>query len=461
MLDNNGVEVYGEVKTEDAVTNGYLQFGKYVNSSRHIPRMYDGLKPVYRCAMQVLYNNSPTRPTKVKAILGDIGKLWPHSDSSWGEVLAKLVYQGFAIGQGEFGRATLRGENIAKAADRYIEARINPAIKDQIAKIYNQVPKENSYTGQEMMEYVPTPLPLSLVFGCQGIGLGVATQIPPFTPKSLYEAYLSDDPTKLELNGGMQLIKNKGDGTLDGLKRFWETGRGSLGIKIPVEDMWIEGDHGFLIHCDVPLFKPKFDALEQWVEEEKVGIMDLTDTEQKIFIYRTKGTRSVTDEEIGDIVNKITYRKRGYFIQVYNPVKGMVQPIGVRDWIGITLNNYKKLHERYIKETIQATQEEQWSWEYYLDIVKILNDEKNDAPFEEIAKVFEIPVSVVEMISRRSVGTYRKMKEDGDGIKQKIKACKDKIKYLNSVNVDDDIKEYIDSIVGRIETDDDGNIISK
>ena len=61
------------------------------------------------------------------------------------------------------------------------------------------------------------------------------------------EGYVYVDKTKLELNGGMQLIKNKGDGTLDGLKRFWETGRGSLGIKIPVEDMWIEGDHGFLM----------------------------------------------------------------------------------------------------------------------------------------------------------------------------------------------------------------------
>lgn len=460
MVNSRGEEVFDKIKTEDAVINGYRTFGEYCNSSRHLPRLLDGLKPVYRCLLQSLYDN-PNRMIKVQGILGDTSKLWPHGSSSWGEVLAQLVYNGFAIGQGEFGRKTLRGDDINKSADRYLEIKLSPVIRDQISKVYDQVPKGSSFMNIPLMEYVPTPLPLALVFGIKsGIGLGIATNAPSFTARSLYEAFKNDDPSLLELSGGMKLHKSGNDGTLEGLKNLWETGRGTIGIEIPVDNYTINKDNGYLVHCHTPMFKPNLDMLEEYVAEEKVGMIDITDGEEvKLFVYRTKGTRSITDDQIYEMLKKACYRRRGFYINIYNTIDKVSQPIGIRDWIAITMDNYKKLHNKYISDNIKSAQEEQWSWENYLPIVRILNDENNKQSYEEIASDFNIPVSVVEAISRRSNGTYRKLRDDEGGLEKKIKACKDRIKWLKKRTAEMDIDEYVSSLNGRIEAPDDEEFV--
>ena len=115
------------------------------------------------------------------------------------------------------------GDDISPAAARYTEAKISSKFRSIFSDLMPYVPFKDGELEEQEPEYIPTPIPLSLLFGGLGIGFGANMRIPAFTIKSIYNALIKDDPELLEAPFGLKLIKDKSQ-----LKELWDTGLGRL-----------------------------------------------------------------------------------------------------------------------------------------------------------------------------------------------------------------------------------------
>jgi len=165
----------------------YLNYAMSVITSRALPDVRDGLKPVQRrilYAMQHELHLSPTsKPLKSARIVGDVmGKFHPHGDSAIYETLVRMA-QDFSLryplveGHGNFG--SLDGD--PAAAMRYTEARLQ-SVSMQLLQELNRdtVDYRPNYDGKTREPIVlPSRIPSLLVNGTTGIAVGLATNIPP------------------------------------------------------------------------------------------------------------------------------------------------------------------------------------------------------------------------------------------------------------------------------------------
>lgn len=180
-----------------ALGERYLAYALSTITSRALPDVRDGLKPVHR---RILYamgqlNLSPTSPFKKSAtVVGDvIGKYHPHGDQSIYDAMVRLA-QDFAVrypivdGQGNFG--SIDGDNAA--AYRYTEARLTAVATAMLEGIeQNAVDFRQTYN-QENDEPVvmPAAFPNLLANGSAGIAVGMATSIPPHNVGELCDALI-------------------------------------------------------------------------------------------------------------------------------------------------------------------------------------------------------------------------------------------------------------------------------
>ena len=167
----------------------YLNYAVSVITSRALPDVRDGLKPVQRRILYAMYANLHLYPDakfrKSATIVGDVlGKFHPHGDSACYEAMVRLA-QPFSMrvtlveGHGNFG--SLDGD--APAAHRYTEARLAPLAMDLLDEIkQGTVDFRPNYDGTtEEPIVLPAKVPQLLINGCTGIAVGMATNIPPTT----------------------------------------------------------------------------------------------------------------------------------------------------------------------------------------------------------------------------------------------------------------------------------------
>ena len=139
--------------------------------------------------------------------MGDTMKLHPHGDASIGSALVVMANKEYFIDkQGNFGNA-LTGD--PASAPRYIEARLTPLAKETL---FNSELTEytDSYDGRNKEPVVlPCKLPVSLLFGAEGIAVGMSTRILPHNFNEVIDAqiaFLKNQPFKLLpdfLSGGI------------------------------------------------------------------------------------------------------------------------------------------------------------------------------------------------------------------------------------------------------------------
>ncbi|MCA8993918.1 MAG: DNA topoisomerase 4 subunit A [Planctomycetaceae bacterium] len=215
--------------------------------SRALPDVRDGLKPVQRRILYVMYHDLSLGPeTKFKKcakIVGDTtGTYHPHGGAAVYEALVRLA-QDFTYReplidpQGNFGN--LMG--LPAAADRYTEARLTKLSQRLMSELrYQTVDTRPNYDGTKQEPVVlPAQFPNLLVNGTQGIAVGMATNMPPHNLDEI-------------IRGCVQLIQNpeastrqlmrsiKGpDFPLGGrivtdteeLKTIYEEGRGTIKVR--------------------------------------------------------------------------------------------------------------------------------------------------------------------------------------------------------------------------------------
>src|SRR5687767_340938 len=129
------------VALHEAAQSRYLNYAVSVITSRALPDVRDGLKPVQRRILYSMYQNLHLYPDarfkKCAAIIGDVlGKFHPHGDSACYEAMVRMA-QDFSLryplveGHGNFG--SLDGDGAA--AYRYTEARLQALSIELLAEI--------------------------------------------------------------------------------------------------------------------------------------------------------------------------------------------------------------------------------------------------------------------------------------------------------------------------------------
>ncbi len=194
----------------------FLEYASYVIKDRAIPDIEDGLKPVQRRILHTMNEIDDGKFSKVANIVGETMKLHPHGDASIGSALVVMANKEYLIEkQGNFGNL-LTGD--PASASRYIEARLTPLAKENL---FNSELTEyaDSYDGRNKEPVVlPCKLPLSLLFGAEGIAVGMSTRILPHNINEIIEAqiaFLNNKPFNLLPDfpsGGMLDAREYADG---------------------------------------------------------------------------------------------------------------------------------------------------------------------------------------------------------------------------------------------------------
>src|SRR5919201_2335738 len=164
----------------------YLNYALSVITSRALPDVRDGLKPVQRRIIYGMFQDHrlthEAKYQKCAKVVGTImGQYHPHGDVAIYDALVRMA-QDFSLryplvdGHGNFG--SLDGD--AAAAMRYTEARLAPLAVELLEEIKQEtVDFRANYDGTTQEPVVlPAKFPQLLVNGCTGIAVGMATNIP-------------------------------------------------------------------------------------------------------------------------------------------------------------------------------------------------------------------------------------------------------------------------------------------
>ena len=354
-----GVNITEEIETS------FLDYAMSVIVSRALPDVRDGLKPVHRrilYGMQELGNTADKAYKKSARIVGDVmGKYHPHGDSSIYDAMVRMA-QDFSYrymlvdGHGNFGSVDGDGA----AAMRYTESRMSRIAMEMLRDINkNTIDYTDNYDGSEKEPVVlPSRYPNLLVNGAAGIAVGMATNIPPHNLGETIDGVLalSENPaiTTEELmeivpgpdfpTGGLILGRS-------GIRRAYETGRGSIVIRAKVEiEQKSNGKETILIH-ELPYQVNKAKLIEkiaELVRDKKIdGITNLRDESDR------RGMRVVIeirkDANANVVLNNLykqTAMQSSFGVNMLSLVNGQPKVMGLKEMLYHYLEHQKVIIRR-------------------------------------------------------------------------------------------------------------------
>ncbi|KWZ83340.1 DNA gyrase subunit A [Heyndrickxia coagulans] len=284
-----------EVNLTQEMRTSFLDYAMSVIVSRAIPDVRDGLKPVHRRILYAMHDlgMTPDKAYKKSArIVGEvIGKYHPHGDSAVYETMVRMA-QDFSYrymlvdGHGNFGSV----DGDPAAAMRYTEARMSKISLELLRDINKDtIDFQDNYDGSEKEPAVlPSRFPNLLVNGSSGIAVGMATNIPPHQLGEVIDAILalSKDPD-ITIQELMEYIPGPDFPTAglivgrSGIRRAYETGRGSITLRAKVEIEQKSNGKESIIVTELPYQVNKAKLIEriaELVHEKRIdGITDLRD----------------------------------------------------------------------------------------------------------------------------------------------------------------------------------------
>jgi DNA gyrase subunit A len=287
-------EKVSKVNVADEIKNSFLDYSMSVIISRALPDARDGLKPSQRRLLYAMFNDLSLLPTrkhlKCARIVGDtMGKYHPHGDQAIYPTLVHMA-QPWAMretlvdGQGNFGSV----EADPPAAMRYTEARLTHLgailMEDMDKGTVDFVPTYDEEHEEPVV--LPAAFPNLLVNGGTGIAVGMATNMPPHNLGEIIEGICTQiDNPAITLAQLMKFVKGPDFPTgcmicgMDGIRQYFETGRGSLKVrgKMGVEEM--KGSREQIVVTEIPYGVNRavlVERIAELVNEKTPGLTDIT-----------------------------------------------------------------------------------------------------------------------------------------------------------------------------------------
>ncbi len=239
------------VALHEAAQSRYLNYALSVITSRALPDVRDGLKPVQRRILYTMWQQNLTADVKHRKcakVVGDVmGSYHPHGDAALYETLVRMA-QSFSLryplidGSGNFG--SLDGDSAA--AMRYTECRLARIADEMLAEIEQRtVHFRPNYDGTKTEPVVlPARVPNLFINGATGIAVGMATNIPPHNLGEICTALIKllDNP---DLSSAQLCRYVKGPDFPTGgqilnspeeLKEIYKTGSGTVRLRATWEE---------------------------------------------------------------------------------------------------------------------------------------------------------------------------------------------------------------------------------
>ena len=298
------VEINKEMK------QSFLNYSMSVITSRALPDVRDGLKPVHRRILYTMYENS-LYPDKTHRKCADtvgsvLGRYHPHGDASVYDAMVRLA-QDFSMryvlvdGHGNFG--SIDGD--PAAAYRYTESRMSKIALEMLTNIDKDTVDFTTNYDDRLKEptVLPSRYPNLLANGSTGIAVGMATNIPPHNLGELVDGIccVIDNP-EAELDEIMEHIKGPDFPTSGiimgraGIRAAYATGRGKITLRGRAEIVENERNGRFqIIITELPYQVNKARLIESIADLHKdkriEGLSDINDYSSK----RGGGMRIVID----------------------------------------------------------------------------------------------------------------------------------------------------------------------
>lgn len=421
--------------TEDAI----IDAAGYIDNQRALANVVDGCKPSYRrliwSALQ--FPKGIMQPSV--QIINKMASYHPHSLDSMKFLQAAMVRSGIFSGNGAFGMTSITGDVKEPGAPRYTKTRLSDLYYDIISPLLQCVEKVESPVGPEEITYCPSVFPLCLHFKglVSGIGYGISTVYPNFSPKSMYEAYINNNPNLLEPN--VDLLLDKQNSELDSL---WRTGKGRVIYSYKLSPYTNEDrKNGFLFEGDTCIFTPNLRKINKYVEQGQVFIDDLTDIKgPKMFIGLVNNRGSLGLEGLEKLCRQCCYDATVYQLNVTNGTTCFRIPL--YNWIDYTYKNYIKLLEEVNKKNIEKVQFDIAVQEALPIISNYIINVNPKASDTEISKTLNIHPKIVEAVMSKPINQLRKNKDNTN----RIKGLKDKLKELKKFNP----IAYAETVINRL-----------
>ncbi|MEO7192290.1 MAG: DNA topoisomerase IV subunit A [Vicinamibacterales bacterium] len=235
------------VALHEAAQSRYLNYALSVITSRALPDVRDGLKPVQRRILFTMWQQNLTadaRFRKCAKVVGDVmGNYHPHGDAALYETLVRMA-QPFSLryplvdGSGNFG--SLDGDSAA--AMRYTECRLARISDEMLTEIdQDTVTFRANYDGtREEPVVLPARVPNLLINGATGIAVGMATNIPPHNLHEVCTALIKMIDADLEMSPAQLCRYIKGPDFPTGgqiinspeeIKEIYRTGSGTIRVR--------------------------------------------------------------------------------------------------------------------------------------------------------------------------------------------------------------------------------------
>ena len=430
----------------------FIEYSMSVITARALPDVRDGLKPVHRRILYAMNESGifPNRPHKKSAwTVGEvIGKYHPHGDFAVYETMVRLA-QWFSMrvplvdGHGNFGNIDGDGA----AAMRYTESRLAKPAMELLRDLQKDTVDWQPNYDESLSEpsVLPARFPNLLVNGCNGIAVGMATNIPPHNLGEAIEAacMLIDNPdaTTDEL---MQVMPGPDFPTgavimgTDGIREAYETGRGSLTVraKAHVEDM--KSGRSRLVFTEMPYQVNKGalqEKIAQLVNEKRIeGISDMRDESNQ------KGIRLVIELK-KDVIPQVVLNNLYKFTQLQTTfgvinlalVNGVPKLLTLREMLGHYIDHQVDVVTRRTRFDLKKAQARAHILEGYLmaldhidEVISIIRSSRTDSEaserlIERFGFTPEQTTAILEMRLRRLTGLSRdQIQEELNGLRQAI-----------------------------------------
>ena len=430
----------------------FIEYSMSVITARALPDVRDGLKPVHRRILYAMNESGifPNRPHKKSAwTVGEvIGKYHPHSDSAVYDTMVRLA-QWFSMrtplvdGHGNFGNI----DGDSAAAMRYTESRLAKPAMELLRDLQKDTVDWQPNYDESLSEpsVLPARFPNLLVNGCNGIAVGMATNIPPHNLGEAIEAtcMLIDNPdaTTDELMSVMPgpdfPTGAKIMGT-NGIRDAYETGRGSLTVRAKAHVETTKTGRARLVFTEMPYQVNKGtlqEKIAQLVNEKRLeGISDLRDESNQ------KGIRLVIELK-KDVIPQVVLNNLYKFTQLQTTfgvinlalVNGVPKLLTLRQMLQHYIDHQVDVVTRRTRFDLKKAKARAHILEGYLmaldhidEVIHIIRSSQTDTEasqrlIERFGFSPEQTQAILEMRLRRLTGLSRdQIQEELDGLRKAI-----------------------------------------
>lgn len=445
-----GIDTILPVDIVKEMKESYISYAMTVITSRALPDVRDGLKPVHRrilFGMNEMGLTSSARFRKSAAIVGDVlGKYHPHGDTAVYDTMVGMAQEfsyryPLVIGQGNFG--SIDGDSAA--AMRYTEAKMSKISSELLRDLDKETVDFRPNYDQTRKEPVvfPTAVPSLLLNGTLGIAVGMATNIPPHNLAEVLDAtnYLIENE-KATTEDLMQFIKGPDfptGGIAYGYKDMlhaYGSGRGGVVCRGEAEIVEQKDGNFSIIITSIPFRVNKANlivSIADLVQEKKLdGIKALRDESTKDIRIVIDLKSSAHPEKVLNYIYKNTQLESNFNFNMVALVDGVPQTLSLKSILALFVEHRKDVVKRRTAYDLRRAEEREHillGLKKALDkidrVITIIRGSKDSAIAKvNLIKEFKFSdlqaTAILEMKLSKLAGLERKAVEDELAEKQKF-----------------------------------------